>query len=89
MLKQMPFSSPDGHIYLKCKRCKQQFYVVSDSCYAKTVCFCPYCGLGNNSSDKVKKAIEWMIAKEEEYQDRLDALEEAMNEDWKNTGFQE
>lgn len=29
---------------LKCKRCKQEFAVKSSSHYAKTVCFCPYCG---------------------------------------------
>lgn len=38
-----------------------------------------------------KKDIEKIIAlieKEEEYQDKLDALEEAMDEDWSRTGFQ-
>lgn len=38
------YSSPDGHTYLKCKRCKQEFYVVSAARYLKTVCYCPYCG---------------------------------------------
>ena len=30
-----------------------------------------------------------MLEEYEEYQDRLDALEEAIQEDWDRTGFQE
>lgn len=44
MLVLTGFSAPDGHLYMKCKRCKQEFYVVSAARYHKTVCFCPYCG---------------------------------------------
>ena len=44
MLKWTNFSSPDGHVYLKCKSCKQEFYVVSAAYYSKTINFCPYCG---------------------------------------------
>lgn len=29
---------------LKCKRCKNEFGVVWNSKYVKTVCFCPSCG---------------------------------------------
>ena len=44
MLKTTDFSSPDGHRYLKCKSCKQEFYIVNAARYYKTICFCPYCG---------------------------------------------
>lgn len=44
MLTLTDFSSPDGHTYLKCKRCKQEFYVVSAAIYVKSIGFCPYCG---------------------------------------------
>ena len=54
MLKQTEYSSPDGHRYLKCKTCKQEFYVVSATHYAKTVCFCPYCGDYANKIDKLR-----------------------------------
>lgn len=44
MLTLTDYSSPDGHQYLKCKRCKQEFYIVSAAIYRKTIGFCPYCG---------------------------------------------
>ena len=44
MLVLTNYSSPDGHTYMKCKRCKQEFYIVSAAKYYKTICFCPYCG---------------------------------------------
>lgn len=54
MLKQTEYSSPDGHRYLKCKTCKQEFYVVSAAHYVKTVYFCPYCGDYANKIDKLR-----------------------------------
>lgn len=54
MLKRTEFSSPDGHVYLKCKTCKREFYVVSAFFYAKTICFCPYCGDEANKPRKQK-----------------------------------
>ena len=44
MLKLTNYSSPDGHTYLGCKSCKQEFYVISAARYSKTINFCPYCG---------------------------------------------
>lgn len=36
--------SDTGYTFLKCKRCKNEFYVVWNSTHAKTVCYCPSCG---------------------------------------------
>ncbi len=44
MIVGTSYSSPDGHVFLKCKRCKQEFYVVEGARYRKLVNFCPYCG---------------------------------------------
>lgn len=52
MLKQSEHYSSDRHVYLKCKTCKQEFYVVPAAYYSKTVNFCPYCG---DYAHKVKK----------------------------------
>ena len=52
MIVYTPYSSPDGHTYMKCKRCKQEFYIVSAAVYHKTVCFCPYCGQEANPRRK-------------------------------------
>ena len=55
MLKRTDFISKDGHPFLKCKTCKQEFYIVhAGSYYAKTVCFCPYCGDFANKTDKLR-----------------------------------
>ena len=65
MLKRTEFSSPDGHVYLKCKTCKQEFYIVSAARYIKTICFCPYCG---DKANKTPKSIdEKSIDEEDEY----------------------
>ena len=56
------WSSPDGHLYLKCKRCEQEFYVVSAAKYCKEICFCPYCGqFTHEQSVKKYKETEEMI----------------------------
>lgn len=34
----------EKHPYLKCKRCKSEFYIKFNSDYSKTVCYCPVCG---------------------------------------------
>jgi len=44
MIKQTEGVSLTGHRILRCKSCKQEFYVASNTSYAKKVCFCPYCG---------------------------------------------
>lgn len=54
MLKWTDHTSTDGHCFLKCKTCKQEFYVVSAAYYAKTVCFCPYCGDFASKTDKLR-----------------------------------
>jgi len=54
MLKSTGFSAPDGHEYLKCKTCKQVFYIVNEAIYIKTICFCPYCGDYANKIDKLR-----------------------------------
>lgn len=45
----------DGHQLLKCKSCKQEFYVVSAAVFEKTVCFCPFCGDYANKIDKIRE----------------------------------
>ena len=30
--------------FLKCKRCKNEFGIIWNSEYVKTICFCPSCG---------------------------------------------
>ena len=41
----VPTDNYFGNIrFLKCKRCKNEFGVVWNSEYVKTVCFCPSCG---------------------------------------------
>ena len=54
MLKQTDYSSPDGHVYLKCKSCKQEFYIVSAAVFSKTINFCPYCGDYAHKMDKLR-----------------------------------
>ena len=54
MIKWTNFSL-DGHQLLKCKSCKQEFYVVSAAVFEKTVCFCPFCGDYANKVDKIRK----------------------------------
>jgi len=58
MLKFTDYSSPDGHTYLKCKTCKQEFYIVSAAVYYKTVYYCPYCGDPANKKKKIKDRQE-------------------------------
>jgi len=58
MLKLTEYSAPDGHVYLKCKRCKQEFYIVNAAKYVKTICFCPYCGEPAAKKSKAKKEKE-------------------------------
>lgn len=41
--------------FLKCKRCKNEFFVTWNSGYAKTVCFCPVCGQEARPYKKSKK----------------------------------
>lgn len=66
MLKRTEDISLDGHTYLKCKTCKQEFYVVSSAYYAKTICFCPYCGDYANKLNKLRYHGE--SETEEEYE---------------------
>ena len=55
MLTLAGYSSPDGrHNYLKCKRCAQEFYVVSSALYPRSIAFCPYCGQKAKSEQKNK-----------------------------------
>ena len=55
MLKRTNYSSPDGHVFLKCKTCKNEFYVVNSAYYAHTVMFCPYCGDCARKHDKLRE----------------------------------
>lgn len=52
MLKWTNYSSPDGHTFLKCKTCKNEFYVVNSAYYVHSIMFCPYCGDYARKRDK-------------------------------------
>lgn len=65
MLKRTEYSSTDGQVYLKCKTCKQEFYVVSAARYAKTVCYCPYYGDYANKTRRLKNGKRMFICVEE------------------------
>ena len=55
MLKQTNFSSPDGHTFLKCKTCKNEFYIVNSAYYVHSIMFCPYCGDYACKHDRLRK----------------------------------
>ncbi len=83
MLKRTEFSSPDGHVYLKCKTCKQEFYVVSAARYLKTICYCPYCG-DSDHKKRYKKHVNNSFEDDSITQEDLDRIyEEVFNYDYR------
>lgn len=43
---------------LKCKQCKNEFAIIWNSTYVKTICFCPSCGQAANPKHNSKTREE-------------------------------
>lgn len=57
--------------WLKCKRCRNEFLVETNSYYSRTVCFCPFCGQEreNHKNHKPSNVGPQSIIKKEQTMD--------------------